>query len=148
MAHITFYRQKRRDGGLHMGITIDGSTAMELEEGVDWKESDPVLLWYVELRCEGKSLPNRPEEARQWLLDNGEWIREGFRTLTEELRVGIDYNTLPLVWPVPKSPRGVRARIACHAMYRSDALAIAQVTAEFVAHWSAWLENLPVLEGT
>ena len=33
---------------------IDGHTALELEEGVDWKNGDPVLLWYVDLRCEGK----------------------------------------------------------------------------------------------
>jgi hypothetical protein len=146
MAEITFYRQKRRDGGLHTGITINGWTAMEMDEGINWDDADPVLLWFVDVRCEGKKLPTRPELARRWLLEHSELIREGFKALTEELRVGIDYNTLPLVWLVPKTPRGVRIRIVCHAMYRSDALTLAQVTAEFSSRWQEWLDKLPVAQ--
>ena len=146
MPKIVFYRQKRRDGGLHTGVEIDGHTALEREEGVDWENGDPVLLWYVELRCEGKKLPTRPEEARKWLLEHGPLIREGFEALTKDLRVGIDYNTLPLLWPLPKVPRGVRMLVACHAMHRSDALAMAQATAEIASHWEEWIEKLPVLE--
>jgi hypothetical protein len=65
MAKITFYRQKRRDGGLHTGITINGWNAMEMDEGIDWDDADPVLLWYVDVQCEGKMLPDRPETARR-----------------------------------------------------------------------------------
>ena len=65
MSKIVFYRQKRRDRGLHTGVLIEGGTALELEEGVNWKGGDPILLWWVDLRCEGKKLPTRTEPARQ-----------------------------------------------------------------------------------
>lgn len=142
MTKIVFYRQKRRDGGTHTGLTIDGVTALESVEGINWEESDPILLWWVDLRCEGKKLPNRPEEARRWLLEHRELIGEAFEVLADELRAGMDYNTWPLLWRVPNPPRGVRLVIACEAMYRSDALAMADVLRDTAAHWQEWLERL------
>ena len=123
---------------------INGYTALELEEGIDWDDADPILLWSVELRCEGKNLPDRTEEARRSLLEHAEPICKGLQVLAEELRVGLDYNTWPLVWPVPSSPRGVRMAIACRAMLRSDALAMARVLRDLSANWRKRLEELPL----
>ena len=148
MPKISFYRQKRRDGGLHTGVVVNGYTALEQEEGVAWEDQDPILLWWVDLRCEGKKLPAGSEEARQWLLEQTPRIRSGFEKLGDELRVGLDYNTWPLLWPVPKAPRGVRMIIACSALYRSDALGMAGVMADIAAHWREWLEKLLVPERT
>src|SRR6266478_481859 len=142
MAKIIFYRQKRRDGGIHTGIEIDGHTAMEQEEGIEWDNADPILVWYVELRCEGKKLPVRAEEARKWLLHQEDLIRENFARLVLELSVGMDYNCWPLLWPMPKAPRGVKLAVACHAMHRADALAIANVISDMAVHWEERLGKL------
>src|SRR5438876_86375 len=139
VAEITFYRQKRRDGGIHTGLTIEGSTALEMAEGMNWEDPDPVLLWWVDLRCEGKKLPDHTEEARQWLLDHRELITGAFEALADELRAGMDYNSWPLRWRVPSAPRGVRMVIGCEAMYRADALAITGLLRDMAAHWQEWL---------
>src|SRR5216683_2642808 len=146
MAKIIFYRQKRRDDGIHTGIEIDGYTAMEQEEGIDWDNADPILVWYVELRCEGKKLPGKAEEARKWLLEQGRFIRESLVSLASELQVGMDYNNWPLLWTVPNAPRGVRMSVACHAMHRADALAIAEVISDVALHWQERIEKLSVPE--
>jgi hypothetical protein len=149
MAELIFYRQVRRDGEVHTGLTINGITALELEEGIKpVEDQDPILLWWVDLRCEGKKLPNQVEEARQWLLGHGPFISEAFEALADELRVGMDYNSHPLLWRVPNPPRGVRMAIVCEAMYRSDALAIAKLIRGVGAHWQEWLRKLATPVGS
>jgi len=62
MPTITFYRQARRDGGIRTGIEIDQNTVlMRFDRGR--KESDPALLWCVDVRCSGARLPREPETA-------------------------------------------------------------------------------------
>ncbi len=144
MANITYYRQKRRDGGIRTGIEIEGTTKLGREEGFD-DESDPVLLWWVDLRCEGKKLPTDPEEARHWLLEQGPVIRAAFEALAEEAQAGIDFNTFPYLWPVPKTPRGVRMTIAAMANRRLDARAMTGVLLDIAARWQERVEKLPAV---
>jgi hypothetical protein len=132
---------------MHTGLLVEGCTALEVFDDVPDEEYDPVLLWSVDLRCEGKRVPGGTEEARKWLLDHEPTIKEAFQTLSEELKVGMDYNDLPLLWNVPKPPRGVRARIACHAMYRADALEMRKVIADISEHWRELIEKLPLPVG-
>jgi hypothetical protein len=144
VSKICFYRQKRRDGGLHTGVLIEGGTALELDEGIDWKDQDPVLVWWVDVRCEGKKLPLRPEPARQWLLDHTEVIQKAFETLAQVLEVGLDQNTWPLLWPVPIAPRGTKMVIGCCALYRSDGLLFKEILTDLAAHWREWIKKLPI----
>jgi hypothetical protein len=143
---IIFYRQKRRDGGIRTGIEINGETELGLEEGFTGSELDPVLLWFVDLRCEGKKLPTDPEAAREWLLKHSPVIRGGFETLAGQIQAGIDFNSYPYLWPVPDSPRGVNMTIACSAMRRNDARAIPEVLMDIAAHWQERLARLPAVE--
>lgn len=146
MAKIIFYRQKRRDGGIRTGVEINGNTELGLEEGFEGDELDPVLVWWIELRCEAKTLPTDPEEARQWLLEQTPVIRSGFEALAREVRTGIDFNTYPYLWPVPKAPRGVRITVACFAMRRVDGREMADVLADVAAHWRDRIKSLPATE--
>src|SRR5262249_45375163 len=100
MPKISFYQKKRRDGGIRTGIDIDRESVLGcFQSGPE--ESDPVLLWFVDLRCEGARLPTTPEEARQWLLDHSALIHQAFQKLIAEIRAGIDFNTWPLLWTLP-----------------------------------------------
>ena len=58
MPNLTFYRQKRVDGGVRTGVELDGETVASLFEEGD-PERDPALLWFVDLRCEGPDCRTR-----------------------------------------------------------------------------------------
>ena len=144
---ISFYRLMRRDGVIRTGVEADDVTELGTVEGEEAEYPDPVLAWYVDLRCEGKKLPAGPEKVRRWLLDHADVITKAFTHLADEVRAGIDFATwMPLLWPVPEAPRGVRMTIACSATRRTDALAIARVLTEMAVHWRQWLEKMPVLQ--
>src|SRR3954451_9524953 len=97
MPDLTFYRQKRVDGGVRTGIDIDGVTVCEdFEEGDE--ERDPALRWYVDLRCSGDSLPHDADLAREWLLEHEEMIRDGFSRYASQLAAGADRDDYPLQW--------------------------------------------------
>jgi hypothetical protein len=141
MSQITLYRQKRRDGGVHHGLLLNGGNAWEhFAPGED--DTDPVLLWFVDIRAEGQSLPQDPELAREWLLQNARLINKALRGLAKELRAGIDFNALPLQHDVPGAPDGVRIRIVCSAMRRFDSLQMAKLLAQFARRWQTDLREL------
>lgn len=119
---LTFFRQKRADGGLRTGIMLGESTVLGRFEGGE-EDYNPTLLWSIDLRCRGASLPSTTEEARRWLLDHEEIIREGFARFAEELGAGIDPTGAYLLeWKAfPKPVNGVDMRIVCGALRRYDA---------------------------
>ena len=142
MPDLTFYRQKRVDGGVRTGIDIDGVTVCEdFEEGDE--ERDPALRWYVDLRCSGDSLPSDADSAREWLLEHEEMIRDGFSRYANQLAAGADRDDYPLQWsgfqPVPQ---GVQMSIACSAIRHVDARELNHVLREIAEHWSERIERL------
>lgn len=142
MPNLTFYRQKRSDGGVRTGIQIDNDTVFSHFEEVD-EEYDPTLLWYVDLRCQGQGLPDDPEAARQWLLDHEEIIEQGFERYAQEIRTGFDPDLYPLEWGhFDNLPEGVQARIVCSAIRRIDALNFSEVLRDIGAHWRDRIEDL------
>ena len=52
---LSFYRQKRQDGGIRTAVTVDGDTVLHRFQPGEGA-SDPALLWYVDLRCAGRRL--------------------------------------------------------------------------------------------
>jgi hypothetical protein len=143
--NLSFYRQQRRDGGVRTGIEIDDHTELGRFEN-EAEDSDPVLAWWVDLRCEGRKLPMDPESARRWFLEHAAVIHRGFQTLANEMEAGLDFNTWPHVWPVPGSPRGVRMAIACNASRRRDGLKMPQILKEIDQHWEELIATLPGVE--
>jgi hypothetical protein len=58
-----FYKHVRRDGGIRLGVEVDDVTAFHhFLPGS--KELNPALLWWVDLRCYGRKLPDDPEEKK------------------------------------------------------------------------------------
>src|SRR5215218_7522180 len=113
MSAITFYIQGRRDRGVRTGIEIDGQTVFSRFEG-GATDRDPSLLWYVDVLCEGRRLPDDPAGARRWLLDHEEPIVGLLRSLAADLPAGFD----PDDWPVRRSrklPGGTQVTVACSA---------------------------------
>jgi hypothetical protein len=145
MPKITFYRQKRRDGGLHTGLLVNGGNAWEhFEAGAE--EDDPVLLWFIDIRAEGRPVPEDPEQARDWLMRHARLISQGMRNLARELRAGMDFNALPLKHEIPGAPEGTHLRIVCSAMRRFDSLQIGRLLTQFAREWQTDLRKLRPFE--
>jgi hypothetical protein len=142
MPHLTFYRQKRIDGGIRMGLELDQETLFEeFEEG--GPESDPVLVWYVDLRCDGPGVPGTAAAAWSWLLDNEDRIVEGFWKCAREYLTGIDPDAYPLLWSdFPNPPPDVRLTIAYAALRRLDGRALVAVLNDVAEHWAERIRGM------
>jgi hypothetical protein len=134
MHELTFYRQKRVDGGIRTGIDLDGVTVLEDFESGE-AERDPALRWYVDLRCEGDALPGEADSAREWLVGQEDLIREGFRAYAAQLAAGADPDDYPLQWSeFQHLPPGVKMSIACSAIRRVDARELNHVLEDIADH--------------
>ena len=145
MSTITFYRQARRDGGVRTGIEIDNDTVLaRFERG--GQESDPALVWYVDVRLQGKRLPTDPEAARSWLLRHGKSVARILRQMADEVPLGID----PGDWPLRKTGRvdasGVKVTVSCSAMRRVDAQSISNELRDIAQHWDKRVAELPEIQ--
>ncbi len=144
MPKLVFYRQKRYDQAVRTGVELDGETIAErYEEGAS--EIDPVLLWYVDLRCEGSLIPDAPDEATHWLIDHAETIRSGFSRFAEHLRAGADPDIYSLIWDkFADVPENVKISIACSAARRIDAREMAHNLKEIGDNWTTIIQNLDI----
>jgi hypothetical protein len=147
MPKIDFYCQKRIDGGLRTGMNVDGEAALHLFEP-GRRDSDPALLWFVDLRCQGRSLPTEIEAARRWLLDRADVIRTGLLNLAEEFRAGMDPDVWPLQWRITGTTKGLRMTIVFSAARRVDARRMAEVLRNVAEHWEERIERLLTEEET
>jgi hypothetical protein len=144
MGHeLSFYRQKRHDGGIRTAVTADGVTVLHRFQPGD-APSDPALLWYVDLRCSGRRLPVEPEATRQWLLAQSPIVRDNLTRLASKLEAGMDVEPWPFQWQVPRPPRGVRMTIVCSAVRRLPMLEIASILIDLCENWDEWLRELEV----
>jgi hypothetical protein len=140
MHTLTFYRQARRDGGVRTGIDIDDDTVLvRFDPGRE--DSDPALLWYVDVRCRAARLPRDADAAREWLLRQAKTVKRLLDGLADDVPAGAD----PDQWPLLKEARvnpGVTITVACSAMRRAEAQHIADVLRETAAHWEEWVDEL------
>lgn len=145
MAKLTFYRQARADGGVRTGLKLDDATVLSsFEEGE--ADPDPALLWFVDLRCQGASLPDDPEAARDWLCDQAPVIREGFLQCARDHQLGTDPDIYPLIWgKFPSPPEGVEMAIHYAAARHSAARELADVLGNLGVHWEDYLGILEPL---
>lgn len=141
MSKIVFFRQSRADGGVRTGLDIDEETILQrFEDGTG--EVDPVLTWFVDLRCEGVSLPHETEKAYQWLLAHSTVITDGFLALANVLDLGLDTDVYPLSWDIPNPPAGVRMSIVCSAMRKSSGRRMKSILREVAEHWVEYVDEL------
>src|SRR5205085_2732840 len=112
MPKLTLYRQHRFDGRARSGIEVEGEPQWEHFEEPPEEESDPALLWYVDVRCQGRNVPTEQCETREWLLRNAPVIRQTFETLADKLHAGYD-GTWPYIFPMQSAPPGTTMKIVC-----------------------------------
>src|SRR6266849_537627 len=134
MAKVIFYKQVREDGGVRTGIEIDDLTYFERYEPCG-EDDDPTLVWFADVRGEGKGLPSQPNKARDWLLANAGLIEKNLAKLADEIRVGIDVDSYPMKRKVPDSPKGLHITIVCSASRRMAARNMAQELTSLAKDW-------------
>ncbi len=129
----------RRDGGLRTGIESDDERLLEhMDPGAGPRDS--ALLWFVDIRCSGVTLPSEPEEVRQWFLDRSGLIRAALRELSEELIAGIDSD-----WPLRKeipADDGVEMAIYCSAIRRLSGREISGILSQLDRTWIDTIRQL------
>ncbi len=140
MPSLTFFRQARADGGIRTGLDIDGETVFEHFDDAEG-EPDPVLKWFVDLRCDGETLPDKPEAARQWLLDHDTLISRAFQGLAKRLEVGVDPGAWPARWQLPDAPPGVRITTACSSIGAIPGREIGETVRGIGEHWKEYLQQ-------
>ena len=143
MPRLVFYRQKRFDGGFRMGVELNEETILEqFEPGKN--EPDPLLLWFVDVRCKGSDVPADAVASPQWLLSTGSIISEGLTRFADHLRrVGVDIDGDTLQWSeFPDDNDGVERKIVCSASRRFNAVEIAEIVDDIRDHWSDRIEAM------
>jgi hypothetical protein len=143
MKKLTFYQQKRCDGGVRTGVEVEDETMLERFEPGSPPE-DSRLLWWIDVRCSQRTWPTNPEDVRAWLLGNADRIANGLNTLAAELRAGIDAD-----WPSKYVVSGhdrVKMEILCSAMHRVDGRQIATALTELAKRWRNMMAELPSWE--
>ncbi len=139
MSKLSFYQQKRRDGGLRTGIDLDDERLWERFEPGD-SPQDSALLWFVDVRCAGENLPAEPEAIRSWFLERGEIIRAALRELAEELAAGMDQD-----WPLKKTiptQDGTVMAIYCSVIRRLTGREISDILSALATRWPMVLRDL------
>jgi len=145
MATITLYRQARFDGGLRTGIDVDGETILEHYQP-ESGDSNPALLWYMDVRLSGDQLPSDPLEARDWLAANSEFFRSQLERVAEEnLEAGFDAELRPFRRRLGGCPEGCSAEVVISAVRRLEARDIADQVRSLAQHWCTVLEELAPL---
>lgn len=141
MSTITFFRQARVDGGIRTGIDVDDVTWWHHFDA-GGAEEDPALIWYVDLRCEGSTLPGDKDAARRWLLDHAPLIQAAFRELAEKLRLGFDNEFAPYQHSIAGAREGTTMTVVCSAVRRLEARSLAKVLDDIGKRWEQLLQQL------
>jgi hypothetical protein len=145
MPNLTFYHQVRVDGGERTGIELDGNTLLHHFQQGD-EEHDPALLWFLDLRCDGGSLPNEPESVREWFLKNETFFAGRLREIAEvDLRAGFDAEVMPFEKEVAGAPNGARVVVALAAAGRRVGRQIARDLRDVAGNWAMLLSRLAPL---
>jgi hypothetical protein len=143
-SNLVYYRQGRVDGGIHTGVdSFDAPLLESFENEAPYDESDPVLAWYIEVRCKGRGLPTSVEGARSWLLKHQEVIRSGLAALADELSVGLDVESYPYFWrKFPSQFKEAQLTLVCSAHRRPNGIGLARQVRAFGDHFEEYLMRL------
>ena len=139
MDKLSFYHQKRRDGGLRTGIELNDERVLERFEPGD-SPQDSTLLWFVDVRCSGRNLPSEPEAIRRWFLEKSEIVRAALCQLSEDLIAGIDPG-----WPIRRlipTTDGVRMAVYCSATRRLSGREISEILSDLEKAWPKVIRKL------
>jgi hypothetical protein len=143
MKSLTFYHQKRKDGGVRTGVELDGERVLEqFKPGRG--APDSALEWFVDVRCRGRHIPNDPEAVRRWLLDRGAGIQAHLEQMAADLQAGMDADW-PLTSELPGTSNAVTIKIVCSAVRRLTGRDIGQVLLQLKRSWGRLIASLPAV---
>jgi len=141
MKSLTFYHQKRKDGGVRTGVELDGERVLEqFKPGRG--APDSALEWFVDVRCRGQRLPDDSEAVRRWLLGQSAEIQAHLERMANELRTGMDPDW-PLTSEMDSTANGVAIKIVCSAVRRLSGRDIGQVLLQLKRSWGRLIASLP-----
>ena len=144
MKTLNFYHQKRKDGGIRTGVDFNGERV--LEQFMSGRiPPDSALEWFVDVRCQGRRLPDDPDEIRHGLLEHGGEIQSHLEKMAARLRTGIDPE-----WPFTSEEVStgddVEIKIVCSAILRRTGRDISRVLLELKQAWPRLIGALPALQ--
>ena len=144
MKSLTFYYQKRKDGGTRIGVELNGNRV--LENFKPWRAlQDSALEWFVDLRFKGRNIPQDPEAIRAWLVNQSSFIQHQLAELAKELQTGIDPD-----WPVTSKTftleSGTTFKIVCSAIRRLTGRDIDDVLNQLRRTWPRLLKDLQAFD--
>ena len=144
LSNLVFYRQGRLDGGIHTGVDSFDTPLLEMfENEAPYDEADPVLAWYIEVRCKGRELPKTVEGACAWLLKHQDMIRTGLMALADELSVGLDVESYPYFWrKFSLQPKDGQLTLVCSAHLRSNGIGLGRQVRALADHFEEYLRRL------
>jgi hypothetical protein len=143
MDKLSFYHQKRDDGGLRSGIDFNDTRMLESYQPGTLPE-DSALLWFIDIRCSAEHLPSEPEAIRQWFLARSNLIQPALGQLAGDLPAGIDSD-----WPIRRvipTEDGVNMAVYCSAIRRLTGREISQVLSELKNAWPDLIKHLNTYE--
>jgi hypothetical protein len=140
---LTFYRQKRVDGGVRTGGEWLGSSLLQRFERGD--DDDSSLLWYVDLRFSGPRLPKEPDGVRDWLIEQEPWILDAMGHAARDLDVGIDADVLPYKRLCGEAPAGISLELAASAQRRVPGHQVGKTVRQIGRRWRRMIESLEPL---
>lgn len=143
MKSLTFYHQKRKDGGVRTGVELDGERILEqFKPGRG--APDSALEWFVDVRCRGQRFPGEPDAVRRWLLDQSGEIEAHLERMANDLRAGMDTDW-PLTSELADTSNGVAIKIVCSTVRRLTGRDIGQVLLELKRSWRRLVASLQAL---
>lgn len=141
MPTIGFFRQKRADGGVRTGVGVNDVMLWEHFKA-GRRDSDPALRWYIDLLFEGNRLPTEAQAARDWLLEQKEFICDNLRKMAERLEIGLDSDVRPFRYRLKNAPRGVRGDLVVSGVRSLSEGELARELKSLARRWQATIDAL------
>jgi hypothetical protein len=150
MSELTFFRQKRFDGGVRTGVEFDGARLLRsFERGPGDLEDMPLgsgLEWYIDLRFSGPDLPKQTEAVKNWLLDQTEAIRHALSDYAALVGAGLD-DEFPLESPPYKvGALDAQLRVVSSVTKRVTRLNFTEILTRFADEFPDYVRNLSTPE--
>jgi hypothetical protein len=141
MAELMYFKNVRRDGGVRIGVELDGERIFHsFQAGAG--DEDPSIAWYVDVRCAGSGVPSTAAGVRTWLPTLAPYVRQGMTELATRLEVGIDEESFPVSHTVGNPPPGTMLSIHCSAIRSVRDDEIGRRLVEEAEHWEDEVRQL------
>jgi hypothetical protein len=143
MTKVTFFQQRRKDQAVRTGVEVNEETVLQRFSPGEG-ESDPALLWFIDLRFViNQSIATEAEAAKRFLMTIATPVRGALEQCAKEFQAGIDPDTWPARREIANLPPDVDGVIVSSAMRR---LTLGEMGEAFTDLGQRWIDILASLE--